>query len=1116
MPLVPDELVPLRVGRASYVRPPEQEALGLADTVGAAGTVANWSYRSWRYADNRDGVDFDPEHDPLSMIRGTPYETDPARFAFSRNEQETRAIMAEWDEDEAAMETLARSGWTGTVAAVGMGLLDPTIFIPVVGVAGGIARGSRAAKIGLDVAAASGVGAAIGETAMAVTTPGYGPGDAALGIGSATILGGLLGAGAGALLSRGERKAMAKVLDAERAEISAEIAATARPAAPRPAAAGAAASDERQLEMRNLSIANYTPDITAKVSPTRRVMNSPFVEARRAVADLAEMPYLFKQNDKGIATTQGPALDRLARMEVDRARVALLDRYKDAYTRYRFGGAPETWRQSAGNAATRALDVARAPAGGKVDFKTFDAMVDEALRGGDQHAIPEVAELAKIVRDTVIVPWRDRAIKAGLLPEDVGVETAASYMMRVWNKQKLVGERPRAVQVFADWLEGEEGKKVALQGSIGDLKGKLDANAAELEKLRLKLNERLGANADTHRARMGQLEAENAALRTRLEEQIAAWEGKSAKEAKAALASREAQGPRQDGARREGADGAIDAAVKRILAKERLRDRQEIESVANEIVDRIVGNPDGRLPYDAHTAPRAPGPAGEARGPLAARDFMIPDALVRDFIETSALNTSQIYMRTMVPDVLLTERFGDVNMTESLRKLKDEHAAMANAAKTPAEREKLNSQYQRTVADLAGMRDRMRGTYGYTSDPRGKMMARVAQSVANYDVQTNLGLAGFAALIDMAGVQWHAGLMNTFRNAWAPFVKALYSPETRRAVMAHRKQLRAAGIAAEAVLSQRMTSLNDITELYRPTTRMERGLGFMAEKMNLVNGMAYVTDFGKLAAGMVSSAEFIGGVRAVTAGKAKPGQVRKLAENGIDAAMARRIAAALDGEGAAETIDGIVVPNTQAWADRGAAEAFEGAIARQSNIMILTPGAEKPLSMSNPIWALILQYKSIVVAANERLLVRSLQTRDAAVISGLVSALALGVMVDAIYAWFNDRELPAKPADLVKAGLIRSGVLGWYQEANAVSEKVFGLDGFKAIGATQRDARYINREQWTAWLGPTAGKLESLFAIGSDVAKLEWTEHDTRRLRRLLPFQNLHATRLIFDKLGGD
>ncbi|MER2632417.1 MAG: hypothetical protein ABTQ30_00975, partial [Rhizobiaceae bacterium] len=232
MPSVPDEYVPFRAGRPLEVIPDLKQEFGIFDreTWAAAGTDVNSFYRSWRFAANRDDVVTDPDHNPFDMIKGTKYEADPARFAYSRNADETRAIISEWDEDEQAKDVLARSGWAGVVASVGMGMLDPTVLIPVGGVAAGLGRGARAALLARNVALSAGAGAAISETAMAVTTPDYTLADAAIGIGSATILGGLLG-GAVGLISRGERAALTTVFDADRKEWAGEIASPALPAA---------------------------------------------------------------------------------------------------------------------------------------------------------------------------------------------------------------------------------------------------------------------------------------------------------------------------------------------------------------------------------------------------------------------------------------------------------------------------------------------------------------------------------------------------------------------------------------------------------------------------------------------------------------------------------------------------------------------------------------------------------------------------------------------------------------------------------------------------------------------------------------------------------------------
>lgn len=1192
MPSIPDEFIPLRATSPQADPEPRDEPTYF-DTLKAGGVAQNWPYRAYRYVANRADVTAEPDYNPFAEIKGTKYESDPERFAYARNGAETAAIKAEWDEDENAHDVLSRSGWSGTVAQIGMGMLDPTIFLPVAKVFSGVAQGQRALRIGADVALTGGATAAVGEAVMYGTTPDYTVGDAAAGVGSATVLSGLLGFGAGALLSRGERKALEGKLDADRQDWG-------RSLSGQPQSAGAAAADTRMLELNTPNMLKNLPDLTAKVSPPRRVLNSSFLAGRRAVADLVETPYIFKENIEGIATTQGPALDRSIKLETGKARVLTAQTLDTLYTRYRFGdgGAGRVQKMTTG-----AADLLGRDTGGKLTYPQFKAAISDAMRNGDASEIPEVAEAAKVLRREVFEPMKDRAIKAGLLPEDVDVSTAESYLMRVWDKEKMIARRPEVTRIIGDWLEGEQAKKAQARDRIAGLVELKESYAAKIDdfeaqisarmdrieadilrageatatnkfafqraqqlreaiaeldgmaEIRLKERARGGAVFETRarnrqnlladrisgmdaevddlRARLADMEARHDRLQADIEKEIIEWEGNSSRDAKAALKARtKAEAERQarmdaglyqgKGGRLTSADAAVNAAVRRVLARGADRTRQELDDLAGEIIDRIVGGPDGRLPYDAPSGgPRGGVPSGDAapRGPLAKRAFMIPDNLVKDYLESDIEEISRRYVNTMAADVMLTERFGDVDMTETFRRLNDEAAARELAAGSEAERLKIRAEKNAVEADLAAMRDRLRGTYGYSSDPRMRLMGRVAATAARYDIVTNLGGAALSSLADLAGLQWRHGFATTFRDAWRPMLKSLTDPALRAELGKYRKQMQSLGIAAETYLSTRTSGVYDVLDVYRPTSKFERATSMMADKFGLLSLLTPWTDFGKFAASMVGGGELSRAAEAVAAGKGTARQVRNLAEAGIDAAMADRIWRQLSAEGGSNIVDGIRLPNTGAWTDDGARLAFEGALARDVDIMIISPGAERPLMMSNPIAALVLQYKSFVVAANERILVRSVQARDAQVLQGLASAIALGALAEMAYTIAADRDGPKNPADWIKAGINRSGVLGWYAEGNSILAKWTGgtADAYRLIGAGQPDARYISRSPGGALLGPTYGKAEATVKTMSTlIAKVlggdaDWKASDTTNVRRLIAGQNLFYIRRLLD-----
>src|SRR5262249_12007049 len=151
-----------------------------------------------------------------------------------------------------------------------------------------------------------------------------------------------------------------------------------------------------------------------------------------AAVDLAETPLRFKENLEGIPTTSGPALDRIARMQIAQTRVAVSDALLDQWKQLRFGNAENApWM-------ARFRDTVGQLTGNSPPGWTFDEFKKEvslALTRGDQHEVPQVQAAAQFIRSKVFDPWKDRAINAGLLPEDVEAKGADSYLQRVYNKQ---------------------------------------------------------------------------------------------------------------------------------------------------------------------------------------------------------------------------------------------------------------------------------------------------------------------------------------------------------------------------------------------------------------------------------------------------------------------------------------------------------------------------------------------------------------------------------------------------------------------------------------------------------------------------------------------------------
>lgn len=1130
----------------------------------------------------------DPTFNPFALIRGTKYEAEHGdEFIGAPNEAAARALMARIDARENRLQALSEAGWAGTVAQIGVGLVDPTNYIPFVDVVSGAAKGMTIASVAGRAAGLGAAQATAGEALLQATQPGRDLPESAANVASATILSGLLGAGLG-FLSRGEHQKLIAGMDRFREETTAHVT-----GAPLPQSAGAAAADARKLEQ-----VPYLPkplqDVSDRLSPTGRIWSSQSVEARRALADLAETPRMFADNEQGITTTGDglPPIDRAVRQWTAPALAGVDGVLHDAYVSYRYGpNAPKApmlqarWQQLRGTTPEEVLTP-----------KAFNEAVFDALSAGDISLIPEVQQAAQHIRRTVLDPVKSAAqetvdAEGRALLGDVGAPAGdQSFAPRLWDKMAVTRKRDAFIETATAWLKGEQAKKAGIQtrlarwqahaedlderiskkqGAIEALErqaGKAGDKAEELTSLNRFANRRateLRENADragrrgnarggavfetrirergnTLQDRVSGKSAEIDKLyddlatlndmrnsaRKEIEKELGNWQGKSVAEVKAALKSRAKAEAERDAAKEAGtyqgkgerltsADDAVERAVRRILASDRNLTEQELRDRANQIADRILSTPDGRLPYDSASADDGVTSGGaEVRGSLNEREFAIPTAMVRDFIVRDPTEALHAFLRTTVPDILLTQRYGDTRMTDALRKVTEEYAARAAQLKSEKARVKLEAEKQRVLRDLTAVRDRVRGVYGYSADPGMRKLASVARALRSWGLATDMGSSLLSSLNDSVGVVFRFGLEGAFRSAWRPFFKGLVADTKFNA--AARRQAKAMGIALDMHHALNGRQLGDVIDYYKAGSGFEKLAGWAGDKSMIGNGMAPFTDLMKTMASSVASDELLRMCQRVAAGKASRTEIRDLAAANISPDKATRIWQQHEAS-AVEPVDGVMLPETGRWTDTSARQSFEAAIAREADIAVVSPGQEKPLFLSRPVGALLGQFRGFTAAAHERVFIANLQRRDARTVSGLMSTLAAGMLSYKLYTVVTGQQASDKPQDWIKEAVNRSGITGWVSDINAAQAKVFAgkTDIFRLIGSDRPLSRYAQRSALASFLGPTYSRLEKLQGPLYSLSQGTWTPNDTDAIRRWAWLQNHFALRQLFDRMEG-
>lgn len=632
------------------------------------------------------------------------------------------------------------------------------------------------------------------------------------------------------------------------------------------------------------------------------------------------------------------------------------------------------------------------------------------------------------------------------------------------------------------------------------------------------------AEIDALEQRIVRETANHDAMRAKIEDELAKWEGKSTVEAKSALKAREEAVKAREESKAAGtykgkdermksADSAIDGAVKKIIASDRDLSDQELRSIAQQTVDHILGSPDGRLPYDLFNPGAAPPGGGGTpqRGALAHRQLNVTNQWARDWIEDDIEHVVSSHLRTFVPDVVIAERHGDVEMSAVMRAVQEDYARLIDQTKSEKQATKLGNERDAAIRDLAGVRDRIRGVYGW--DPGMANLGRITTAVKQVNNITSMGMSAIASLSDFAGAPLRYGITTAFADGWVPFFKNMITANP--ALEKQRSQLKALGVGVDTTLNLRQHAFDDIVDGYKPQSRVERALQWTSDKFFVANMLAPLTDIQKQIAGNVAINEALRGVKAITEGKATKSQIRNLADAGIDGNMASRIHRQFFENKFGETVDGVHVPNTADWTDAGARQAFEGAITRDVDIMVISPGQEKPLLMSKPIGSLLLQFKSFPAAATERILISNLQRRDAKALSGVITSVALGMLSYKINSLLGGQPVSDDPRQWVKEGISRSGLVGWMEEGNSMAAKLSRgtLDIHRLYGADKPLSRYASRSVADSFLGPTAGKLASIGQVGGAAFSGEWGQSDTTALRRLMFFQNLFFLRQAFNQV---
>lgn len=357
--------------------------------------------------------------------RSALWETHGRTFVGVRSEEEFQSVLGRIRQEEADQQTLSRAGVGGFLASITAGMMSPTIALPFIGNAKGLAAVRNAAAFGF-------AGGLAQEVPLQLNQETRGGEEAVYSIGASTVVSAMLG-GAVSVLSKAERKLLEEnlVRDVD-TYISPGKGAI-------PGAVGADVSKQTAG-----GIAEGVPEIIKMTSPVLRTIDDQTLPtASWTMAQFSDGGLQLAGNKSGAVSAGGGNLESLIKT-YDALYVQNVAHIDNAYAEYFYG---------VGKNDVAFRDV-RATVGGffsnsHMTKEEFRREVSLALWSEDKHTNPFVQKAAENLRRDYFIPMLAKAQDVGLISKNIDLKGDVSYLLRDYDVQAIRANPNEFIDIIA-------------------------------------------------------------------------------------------------------------------------------------------------------------------------------------------------------------------------------------------------------------------------------------------------------------------------------------------------------------------------------------------------------------------------------------------------------------------------------------------------------------------------------------------------------------------------------------------------------------------------------------------------------------------------------------------
>lgn len=873
---------------------------------------------------------------------------------------------------------------------------------------------------------------------------------------------------------------------------------------------------------------------TMKLTPMNRLLTSPFKVAKWFGATAFEHNYELVKNSDG--KTGGVSIERSIKSEMRALNNKQIEHVNLFYEMHGVTG--KYFRATRKKMAEQGTE-----SGFNINLDQFNKAVYETALTGEDHAIPQINKAASMWRKE-FDRLKDQAINLNLLPEDVSVPNAANYIMVMYNKNKIIeegGKSARGEGTFAQHIYNQfEASNETLKqymASPGHAIAKTAISKLENTAKKFSPDELLNIEKKTSLA-----ESRIKSLNTQLSK----------------LKKSKNAGKKELNALKKDIDKAI--SDKDFMEKsrefhetEKKRLADEIEAIEKSIldnapqaaktwegklhtviegngvestedliwtqveqtIDNILGDSDGKLlnPFLSKL--------GGATKPFKARKLIIDQLQASPWHITDIQRISEAYNRAMVPAIKLQEfaqlqGYKDIDdfllgVGAALRTERDQ----ALVGKTGKAAQKIREAYDANIDDMRATIQMLQGVYGQGFNVLNKQSAVFFDNILKWNYTRMLGHMTLASLPELGLLVMRNGLMATL----AQGIGESFSVVKKIS----KNDLRALGYGIETELGTQFKSYIEHHGLSTNPSPFTKHLDSLTRTFGNLSLMNPWTDMVQNLAGHMAINKILTVVhRSVSGGKVSNKELTNLARLGLLPENFGEIAKFTEGN----IHKGTRFADWTNWdiktpSESNALKSFQSAVSKSiDEVSIMPHFGDKPLALQQRgalghVSRLMFQFKSYLMAATNRILYSGIQNvGDKNLYLGVVSMMGLGMLGYLASSLFRGSEPDLSPANLLREGLDRSGVLGVFGEGINIGQKLFQLGEV---------SRYKSRDAFGSVLGPTGGSMSDLVGLFNKLNPLsttkgQWTTKDAEIPMRLMPMQNLfylqRINRMLAHNIG--